>query len=114
MCRSGIAGLDDSYSDFHSGWARLHSWQQGKTIISHILSAFLVINFPYDRYFDGIRWNFKVVLTYISMIARNVENFLKMLTNHSVFFFIFDSLKILYNYTYFDHMCTPLPPSNSF
>ena len=88
MPRSGTAGSSGStmsnflryrQTDFQSGCISLQPHQQWKSVplslhfCQHLLSSeFLVL-----AILTGVRWNLRVVLICISLMANNVENFLR-------------------------------------
>ena len=89
--KSGIVGSWDRlflnfvrnhHSDFQNGWTSLHSHQQCRSVpfaphpLQHKLSSLFLIL----AILTGIRWNLRVVLICISLMAKDFEYFLKCLS----------------------------------
>ena len=88
MPRSGIAGSSGSnisnflryrQTDFQSGCISLHPHQQWRSVPlysqprQHLMSS----EFWILANLTGVRWNLRVVLICISLMAKDVENFLR-------------------------------------
>jgi hypothetical protein len=88
MPRSGISGssgntmsnfLMNCQTDFQSGCTRFQSHQQWRSVLlsphppQHLLSPeFFIL-----AILTGVRWNLRVVLTYISLMTKDVEHFFR-------------------------------------
>ena len=88
--KSGIAGswgrltpsfLRNCHTDFQSGCTSLHFHQQWMRVplTPHPLQHRLSLVFLISAILTGVRWYLKVVLIYISLIAKEVEHDLKCL-----------------------------------
>ena len=59
--------LRNDYIDFQSGHTSLHSYQQWRSVSLAVSLVFLIL-----AILTGVRWNLKVVLICISLMAKDV------------------------------------------
>jgi len=112
MLRSGIAGswgrtisnlLRNHKTDFKSGCTSLHSHQQWRSVplTPHSPQHVLPFESLILAVLMGVRWNLRVVLFYISLMAKEVEHFFKCFS--AILFGCFSLLRILCLTLYVPH-----------
>ena len=90
IVKDGIAGtccrllsnfLENSLADIHGICTSMHSHQQCRNtpFIPHPLQHKLSSVFLILAILTGVWWNLRVVLSYISLVAKNVDHFLNYL-----------------------------------